>query len=123
MEAKKVEEGSVVIDGVDHPLSEMNERQLYLVAQLQEIQTEKKRAIAVLDRLNVTESGFTSLLKETLADFSKLKKLKVLGLSDMGITSASCFQGIQALEDLEDLRISKNKVGDGPAASALRENT
>lgn len=70
MEAKKVEEGSVVIDGVDHPLSEMNERQLYLVAQLQEIQTEKKRAIAVLDRLNVTESGFTSLLKETLADDS-----------------------------------------------------
>ncbi len=48
----------------------MNERQLYLVAQLQEIQTEKKRAIAVLDRLNVTESGFTSLLKETLADDS-----------------------------------------------------
>lgn len=70
MEAKKVEEGSVVIDGVDYPLSEMNERQLYLVAQLQEIQTEKKRAIAVLDRLNVTESGFTSLLKETLADDS-----------------------------------------------------
>lgn len=70
MEARKVEEGSVVIDGVDYPLSEMSERQLYLVAQLQEIQTEKKRAIAVLDRLNVTESGFTSLLKETLADDS-----------------------------------------------------
>jgi len=70
MEAKNVEEGSVTIDGVTYPLSEMNERQLYLVAQLQEIQTEKKRAIAVLDRLNVTESGFTSLLKETLADDS-----------------------------------------------------
>lgn len=70
MEARKVEEGSVVIDGVNHPLSEMSERQLYLVAQLQEIQGEKKRAIATLDRLNVTESGFTSLLKETLADDS-----------------------------------------------------
>lgn len=70
MQAKQVEEGSVVIDGVDYPLSEMNERQLYLVAQLQEIQGEKKRAIATLDRINVTESGFTSLLKETLADAS-----------------------------------------------------
>ena len=68
MQAKQVEEGSVVIDGVDYPLSEMNERQLYLVAQLQEIQGEKKRVIATLDRINVTESGFTSLLKETLAD-------------------------------------------------------
>ena len=68
MQAKQVEEGSVVIDGVDYPLSEMNERQLYLVSQLQEIQGEKKRAIATLDRINVTESGFTSLLKETLAD-------------------------------------------------------
>ena len=31
MEEKQVEEGSVVIDGVRYPLSEMNERQLYLV--------------------------------------------------------------------------------------------
>ena len=38
MQEKQVEEGSVVIDGVNYPLSEMNERQLYLVAQLQEIQ-------------------------------------------------------------------------------------
>ena len=68
MEAKNVEEGSVTIDGVTYPLSEMSDRQLYLVSQLQEIQGEKKRAIATLDRINVTESGFTSLLKETLAD-------------------------------------------------------
>ena len=51
MQEKQVEEGSVVIDGVNYPLSEMNERQLYLVAQLQEIQGEKKRAIATLDRI------------------------------------------------------------------------
>ncbi len=70
MEAKNVEEGSVTIDGVTYPLSEMSDRQLYLVSQLQEIQGEKKRAIATLDRINVTESGFTSLLKETLADDS-----------------------------------------------------
>lgn len=68
MQNKQVEEGAIVVDGVNHPLSEMNSRQLYLISQLQEIQNEKKRAIAVLDRLNVTESGFTTLLKETLAD-------------------------------------------------------
>jgi len=70
MQSKQVEEGAIVVDGVNYPLSEMNGRQLYLISQLQEIQTEKKRAIAVLDRLNVTESGFTSLLKETLTDAS-----------------------------------------------------
>lgn len=70
MQTKQVEEGSIVIDGVNYPMSEMDSRQLYLVSHLQEIQTEKKRAIAVLDRLNVTESGFTTLLRETLADAS-----------------------------------------------------
>ena len=68
MESKQVEEGAIVIDGVNHPLSEMSSRQLYLIGQLQDIQNEKKQAIAVLDRLNVTESGFTKLLQETLAD-------------------------------------------------------
>ena len=67
---EETDDGAIVVDGVNYPLSEMNGRQLYLISQLQEIQTEKKRAIAVLDRLNVTESGFTSLLKETLADAS-----------------------------------------------------
>ena len=68
MEAKQQEEGSVIVDGVTYPLSEMDHRQLYLVAQLQQIQSEKKQVTAALDRLNVTESGFTSLLKGTLVD-------------------------------------------------------
>lgn len=68
MEAKQQEEGSVTVDGVTYPLSEMDHRQLYLVAQLQQIQSEKKQVTAALDRLNVTESGFTSLLKGTLVD-------------------------------------------------------
>lgn len=68
MNAKQQEEGSVTVDGVTYPLSEMDHRQLYLVAQLQQIQSEKKQVTAALDRLNVTESGFTSLLKGTLVD-------------------------------------------------------
>ena len=52
------------------PLSEMNERQLISCRSATGNSGEKKRAIATLDRLNVTESGFTSLLKETLADDS-----------------------------------------------------
>ena len=68
MQEKQVEEGSVVIDGVNYRLSEMNERRLYLVAQLQEIQGEKKRAIATLDRINVTESRLYIPPQETLAD-------------------------------------------------------
>lgn len=66
MTEENIEEGAVTIDDVEYPMSEMDNKQLYLVQHLQELQKQKSNLSFQLDRVNVTESGFMKLLKETL---------------------------------------------------------
>jgi len=62
------EKPTLVLDGENHIIEDLSDRAKYMVGQLQDLQQQATSTQARLDQIEVARQGFTSLLKEEIAN-------------------------------------------------------
>jgi hypothetical protein len=59
---------TLVLDGENHVIDDLSDRAKYLVGQLQDLQQQATQTAARADQVEVARQGFTTLLKEEIAN-------------------------------------------------------
>jgi len=59
---------TLVLDGENHVIDDLSDKAKYLVSQLQDLQQQASQTAARADQIEVARQGFTTLLKEEIAN-------------------------------------------------------
>ena len=59
---------TLVLDGENHVIDDLSDKAKYLVSQLQDLQQQATATSARADQIEVARQGFTTLLKEEIAN-------------------------------------------------------
>ena len=59
---------TLVLDGENHVIDDLSDKAKYLVSQLQDLQQQATQTAARADQIEVARQGFTTLLKEEIAN-------------------------------------------------------
>ena len=59
---------TLVLDGENHVIDDLSDKAKYLVGQLQDLQQQATQTAARSDQIEVARQGFTTLLKEEIAN-------------------------------------------------------
>ena len=59
---------TLVLDGENHVIDDLSDKAKYLVGQLQDLQQQASQTSARADQIEVARQGFTTLLKEEIAN-------------------------------------------------------
>jgi hypothetical protein len=59
---------TLVLDGENHVIDDLSDKAKYLVGQLQDLQQQATQTSARADQIEVARQGFTTLLKEEIAN-------------------------------------------------------
>jgi hypothetical protein len=59
---------TLVLDGENHVIDDLSDKAKYLVSQLQDLQQQATQTSARADQIEVARQGFTTLLKEEIAN-------------------------------------------------------
>ena len=59
---------TLVLDGENHVIDDLSDKAKYLVSQLQDLQQQATATAARADQIEVARQGFTTLLKEEIAN-------------------------------------------------------
>ena len=59
---------TLVLDGEHHVIDDLSDKAKYLVGQLQDLQQQATQTAARADQVEVARQGFTTLLKEEIAN-------------------------------------------------------
>ena len=62
------EKPTLVLDGENYVIDDLSDKAKYLVGQLQDLQQQANQTAARADQIEVARQGFTSLLKEEIAN-------------------------------------------------------
>lgn len=62
------EKPTLVLDGENYVIEDLSDKAKYLVGQLQDLQQQASQTAARADQIEVARQGFTSLLKEEIAN-------------------------------------------------------
>ena len=62
------EKPTLVLDGENHVIDDLSDKAKYLVGQLQDLQQQATSNSARADQIEVARQGFTTLLKEEIAN-------------------------------------------------------
>ncbi len=62
------EKPTLVLDGENHVIEDLSDKAKYLVSQLQDLQQQATQTSARADQIEVARQGFTTLLKEEIAN-------------------------------------------------------
>ena len=62
------EKPTLVLDGENHVIDDLSDKAKYLVGQLQDLQQQATQTSARADQIEVARQGFTTLLKEEIAN-------------------------------------------------------
>ena len=62
------EKPTLVLDGENHVIDDLSDKAKYLVGQLQDLQQQATANSARADQIEVARQGFTTLLKEEIAN-------------------------------------------------------
>ena len=62
------EKPTLVLDGENHVIDDLSDKAKYLVSQLQDLQQQATQTSARADQIEVARQGFTTLLKEEIAN-------------------------------------------------------
>ena len=62
------EKPTLVLDGENHVIDDLSDKAKYLVGQLQDLQQQATATSARADQIEVARQGFTTLLKEEIAN-------------------------------------------------------
>lgn len=62
------EKPTLVLDGENYVIEDLSDKAKYLVGQLQDLQQQASQTSARADQIEVARQGFTSLLKEEIAN-------------------------------------------------------
>ena len=62
------EKPTLVLDGESHIIEDLSDKAKYLVGQLQDLQQQANQTAARADQIEVARQGFTTLLKEEIAN-------------------------------------------------------
>jgi len=62
------EKPTLVLDGESHVIEDLSDKAKYLVGQLQDLQQQATATSARADQIEVARQGFTTLLKEEIAN-------------------------------------------------------
>ena len=62
------EKPTLVLDGENHVIDDLSDKAKYLVSQLQDLQQQANQTAARAEQIEVARQGFTTLLKEEIAN-------------------------------------------------------